>query len=763
MTKQDWDVITSYIDSVGSTNKTVTFQKAQDTVKVTNKGNVNLTYTIGTQSGTLAPSESKKVTENLSSFIIRADSGAGEFEVWSTEAGTEKEEISTGIPADIAVQLNQVKTDLAQKATKAEVQAVASGSPKGTYATLSALQTAKPSGDTNIYVVTADGNWYYWNGTAWTAGGVYQTTIVKDGVNAENLIKNGNFVNTTNWDAVSGTNGTLAASNNELIYTIVGLVSSSRIQQSIYTPVVGHKYFVRGDIYPKYANTSYIAFGGPTVTITPTANAWNTIKGIVTASNTSQFKLYHPTNSGYGSGDTFKFRNMLVVDLTAIYGAGNEPDNFESVLSKYPNSWFDGTVQIAPPQYLTDAFEAKVDKTEGKGLSTNDYTDSDKAVVQSISNKTIITVKADGTGDYTSLRQAMESTSGATKDNQYEVQIEEGTYDLMTMYTQAEIENVSFVGFVVPNYVSLVGTGQKDKTIIKMEIPDTWLAATIARVAPIAYQGNGGMQNLTVIGKNCRYTIHDDYGYPDAKKLIKNCTFKKLAGLGNSQAWGEGSFSGMEFIFEDVEFITEFAQASYSTHNNTAFAKPTYHKFKNCKFINSGGYFGIRFITLNSGQLEKVDMEGCYIDGIIKFEEYEAGVGCRYEFKMYGCTEVPLLIDATDGSQPTYTVNEETKLMKNAESTVITKGTPVKLNNDGSVIQKFGTNPITLLYGIAMQDIQPSATGMIKTKGYLPVVDTGLTLVTGDKVGIVDGALVKVTSGEYIGVVTRSGFIKLKF
>jgi hypothetical protein len=49
--------------------------------------------------------------------------------------------------------------------------------PKGTYATLSALQTAFPTGTSGIYVVTADGKWYYWSGSAWTAGGVYQAVL----------------------------------------------------------------------------------------------------------------------------------------------------------------------------------------------------------------------------------------------------------------------------------------------------------------------------------------------------------------------------------------------------------------------------------------------------------------------------------------------------------------------------------------------------------------------------------------------------------
>lgn len=82
----------------------------------------------------------------------------------------------------------QVEGLIDTKADKAEVDALAdqvdglaSGSPKGVYATLASLQTDKPTGDTGIYIVSADGNWYYWDGSAWTSGGVYQSTGIPDG------------------------------------------------------------------------------------------------------------------------------------------------------------------------------------------------------------------------------------------------------------------------------------------------------------------------------------------------------------------------------------------------------------------------------------------------------------------------------------------------------------------------------------------------------------------------------------------------------
>lgn len=79
----------------------------------------------------------------------------------------------TGIDAEARSELWK-KTDKSYVDTK--IASVASGSPKGTYATVAALQTAFPTGNTNVYVVTADGKWYYWSGSAWTAGGVYLGT-----------------------------------------------------------------------------------------------------------------------------------------------------------------------------------------------------------------------------------------------------------------------------------------------------------------------------------------------------------------------------------------------------------------------------------------------------------------------------------------------------------------------------------------------------------------------------------------------------------
>ena len=75
--------------------------------------------------------------------------------------------------------LNQqlAETDVFVDEINVKVEAIGSGSPKGVYETLSELKISKPIGDENIYVIKADSNWYYWNGTDWTSGGVYQSTV----------------------------------------------------------------------------------------------------------------------------------------------------------------------------------------------------------------------------------------------------------------------------------------------------------------------------------------------------------------------------------------------------------------------------------------------------------------------------------------------------------------------------------------------------------------------------------------------------------
>ncbi|MFR4800071.1 MAG: hypothetical protein ACLUA5_05490 [Enterococcus faecium] len=93
-------------------------------------------------------------------------SGANEFR---TDIDTLK--INKADKIDVNQALNQVNDRISN---------FPKGNPSGVYATLAALKTAFPNGNSNIYVISEDGNWYYWSGSAWSSGGKYQETGIAE-------------------------------------------------------------------------------------------------------------------------------------------------------------------------------------------------------------------------------------------------------------------------------------------------------------------------------------------------------------------------------------------------------------------------------------------------------------------------------------------------------------------------------------------------------------------------------------------------------
>ncbi|NUU62704.1 hypothetical protein HPT30_20360, partial [Paenibacillus sp. JW14] len=144
------------------------------------------------------------VQQQLNTAVMAGDSGAAAAQAAIDVEGVDHRNLKARIDSDV-IKLNTQLAETAGevdilstvKADKTEVNALAttkadrvyvdsqisaigSATPKGAYATLTDLQAAFPSGTSGIYVVSADGNWYYWNGSAWVSGGVYQSTGIPD-------------------------------------------------------------------------------------------------------------------------------------------------------------------------------------------------------------------------------------------------------------------------------------------------------------------------------------------------------------------------------------------------------------------------------------------------------------------------------------------------------------------------------------------------------------------------------------------------------
>lgn len=607
---------------------------------------------------------------------------------------------------------------ITEKATKSYVdtitQSLASGSPKGTFATLLDLQTAYPTGTTGIYVVTADGKWYYWNGSAWVSGGVYQSTGIADGAITDDKIADNSKI------AFKKSKNLL--NENTLItgyfvnYLTGNLTVNNSYSASEFIQILSNTDYVLSNQYSVSSSVEQLAFYDSNKIF---------ISGI--------------SNSGTSISVTFK-----------------SPSNAKYIRLSVKNQYI-GYMQFEPGTLYTPyekySLAIKLEDIErGEQL---------QEVVEK--HKKTLTVKQDGTGDFITLKNAINSISDNSEINIYEIQIYEGVYNILSDYTQTEIDNISFIGLKIPNYVNLKGIGDKTKIILNGELPSNALPSNINRISTINIMGNSDLENVTVKGTNLRYAVHDDYSAINLKRNVNNCEFYKY-GVGYQQAYGGGTCSGSEYSFKDCYFYSDNNGVPFSFHNNVNFTKPSKIKVVNSNFENKLGTTAIRFGSMGSGQDDEVELIGCRLMGNIKlFEEQSNGVGIDFNLKGYGNDTVPVDFVTTDGLTYTYDFVGETKKMMNGEPTTITKGTLVRLNSTGSAIHTFSaSHTFGNYFGITMEDIAPSTFGMIRIGGYLKVADTSLTgLVIGDKIGIVNGALAKVTTGDFIGVVKMTGWIKL--
>jgi hypothetical protein len=113
---QNGDNVTAYKDTVGPQQQTYTFLTAQERVILKNSGSKNITYTVGSQSGTLGPSQMVDVKETISSINLTAEQGTQQFEIWADESGTKG--TSPEAVQSLGDQVSGFASSLADKATK---------------------------------------------------------------------------------------------------------------------------------------------------------------------------------------------------------------------------------------------------------------------------------------------------------------------------------------------------------------------------------------------------------------------------------------------------------------------------------------------------------------------------------------------------------------------------------------------------------------------------------------------------------------------
>lgn len=249
----------------------------------------------------------------------------------------------------------------------------------------------------------------------------------------------------------------------------------------------------------------------------------------------------------------------------------------------------------------------------------------------------IITVKKDGTGDFDTLRGALESISNATSQNLYVVEIYEGIYDVSTEYTPEEwaVESIDFIGLSVPDFVTLKGVGNKENIVITAE--DT---TQRTYVSTLNLRNTCSLYNLTIKGKNLRYVIHDDYaqaGQNHYVRIVENCDFIG-ENLRLAYVYGCGIKQGAEYHIRNCRFTTDLvSNFSFLMHNNINWSREAFVEIENCRFLPYETSFGCLFASMSIGaKLTYVTLKGNKMKKLRLNENSPSQYGAGIVFKVTG-------------------------------------------------------------------------------------------------------------------------------
>lgn len=341
-------------------------------------------------------------------------------------------------------------------------------------------------------------------------------------------------------------------------------------------------------------------------------NTFNAIKDSYINSNTGEVS-YQPNyyasdfievsaNTQYASNITeqcawYDNNKRLITGLTSSNGTVTSPTN-----AKYFRT------SIREDSLYTSIFVkgASIEKQKIKKINDSYYT----------------TTLQVGNGTYGSLKSALADCVNPSETNRYLIEM---YTDYDTPVTDEEMADPNFVGLFVPNWVKIKGVGDRRQITIKLSLSETVPEDIRLRISTLNLQQNSELENLTIIGENCRYAVHDDFeGITDVERHITNCKIISRNTVSHV-AWGSGYRSGLKWFFENCVFENEETQGvPFASHNNRGFEQPATLIFTNCRFLGGENNGCARFGSINTGYTNIVNQLIFYGNKINKIYLTEA-------------------------------------------------------------------------------------------------------------------------------------------
>lgn len=287
-----------------------------------------------------------------------------------------------------------------------------------------------------------------------------------------------------------------------------------------------------------------------------------------------------------------------------------------------------------------------------------------------------VTVKKDGTGDFTSIVDAVHAVTDTSKPNN--IHIYPGTYDMISEYFgDSDYTDTSDVGLVLPNNVNLIGCGKKENVIIEANFPSTIKYNTSNHFSPIHLRGrNNKLQNLTVQCFNCRYPVHDQAASNDNEEylheyvdviLIHNgfdsdaiVTTESVTEENNdtSHRWGschalgQGTYKTATIICERCEFICNAAGGvPYFTHDaQEHLEQGVTILLSECKLVSTKNRGIIIISSLGEGYSNSMTLRNCkFISANKSIVGKIYTPGTEFIYTIYGNKENDVTINLPTG------------------------------------------------------------------------------------------------------------------
>jgi len=265
-----------------------------------------------------------------------------------------------------------------------------------------------------------------------------------------------------------------------------------------------------------------------------------------------------------------------------------------------------------------------------KGL-TLDYKFSIEDYENRITTKHKVIVDANGSGDYTTIQDAINSIMDSSFTNQYEIVLKEGTYNEQNL--------------ILPAYTYLHGVGQAKPVIISVGLNEY--------VSVIDAQNTCRIANVKVIS-GTKYCLHEDVKLNDCTVICENVEFEQI-GTMNQTIIGNGVFENAKFIFNGCTF--KGGQVFSHTNSNSFIGVTQHLVIKYCKFINAG------IVLAVSGNIESNTMADCICEVVgCRGDSTTPLITCRvptdnvYPWKVIGGGNINFSV-AYDGETLTDVVN----------------------------------------------------------------------------------------------------------